>query len=61
MNLKKAHFTKKYQLVLKNWKKKKKVKIFNGDKSKNEIHKNIVDFLNKKRILNKQIPYYYDH
>ena len=38
----------------------KKVKIFDGNKSKNEIHKNIVDFLNKKKILNKQIPYHYE-
>jgi dTMP kinase len=58
---KESSFHKKVSVGFKKLGKKKKVKIFNGDKSKNEIHKNIVDFLNKKRILNKQIPYYYDH
>jgi hypothetical protein len=35
--------------------------VFNGNKGKNEIHKNIVDFLNKKKIFNKQIPYHYEY
>ena len=58
---KESSFHKKVSVGFKKLGKKKKVKIFNGDKSKNEIHKNIVDFLNKKRILNKQIPYCYDN
>ena len=59
--LKDSSFHKKVSEGFKKLKKKKKIKIFNGDKSKNEIHKNIVDFLNKKKLLNKQIPYYYEH
>ena len=58
---KESSFHKKVSVGFKKLEKKKKVKIFNGDKSKNEIHKNIVDFLNKKKIINKQIPYYYDN
>ena len=54
-------FHKKVSIGFQKLKEKKKVEIFSGDKSKNEIHKNIVDFLNKKKILNKQIPYYYEH
>ena len=58
---KESSFHKKVSVGFKKLEKKKKVKIFNGEKSKNEIHKNIVDFLNKKKIINKQIPYYYDN
>ena len=48
---KESSFHQKVSIGFKKLGKKKKVKIFNGDKSKNEIHKNIVDFLNKQRIL----------
>ncbi len=58
--LKDNSFHKKVSFGFKKLREKKKIKIFNGNKSKNEIHKNIVDFLNKKRILNKQIPYHYE-
>jgi thymidylate kinase len=58
---KESSFHQKVSIGFKKLGKKKKVKIFNGDKSKKEIHKNIVDFLNKQRILKKKIPYYYDH
>ena len=44
-------FHKKVSLGFKNLKKKKKIKVINGNYSKNEIHKNIVDFLNKKKYL----------
>ena len=54
-------FHKKVSIGFQKLKEKKKVEIFSGEKSKNEIHKNIVDFLNKKKILNKQIPYYYEY
>jgi len=46
---------------LKKKKKKKKIQVFNGNNSKNEIHKNIVDFLNRKKMFNKQIPYHYEY
>ena len=59
--LKDSLFHKKVSIGFKKLKEKKKVEIFSGDKSKNEIHKNIVDFLNKKKILNKKIPYYYEY
>ena len=36
---------------------KKNVKIFNGHLNKNTIHENIIDFLNKKKIFSKKIPY----
>ena len=53
-------FHKKVSTGFRNLRKVKKVKIFDGNKSKNDVHKNIVDFLNKKKILNKQIPYHYE-
>ena len=54
-------FHKKVSIGFQKLKEKKKVEIFSGDKSKNEVHKNIVDFLNKKKLFNKQIPYYYEY
>ena len=54
-------FHQKVSLGFKNLKKKRKIKVINGNYSKNEIHKNIVDFLNKKKIFNKQIPYHYEY
>ena len=54
-------FHKKVSFGFQKLKEKKKVEIFSGDKSKNEVHKNIVDFLNKKKLFNKQIPYYYEY
>ena len=59
--LKDSLFHKKVSLGFKNLKKKQKIKVFNGNYSKNEIHKNIVDFLNKKKTFNKLIPYHYEH
>ena len=44
-------FHKKVSLGFKTLKKKQKIKVFNGNYSKNEIHKNIVDFLNKKKNI----------
>jgi dTMP kinase len=37
----------------------KKVKIFDGNLDENIIHENIIDFLNKQKITEKKIPYYY--
>ena len=54
-------FQKKVSVGFKKLGKKKNVKIFNGNESKNNVHKNIVDFLNKKRILNKEVPYHYEY
>ncbi|MAI29131.1 MAG: dTMP kinase [Rickettsiales bacterium] len=54
-------FHEKVSFGFKNLKKKKRIKLFNGEKSKNEVHENIVDFLNKKKIFNKKIPYHYEY
>ena len=54
-------YHKKVSFGFKNLRKKKRIKLFNGDKSKNEVHENIVDFLNKKKIFNKKIPYHYEY
>ncbi len=59
--LKNQSFHKKVSVGFQSLKKRKKVKVFDGNKTKNEVHKNIVDFLNYKKILNKKISYHYEY
>ena len=59
--LKDISFHKKVSSGFRNLRKKNKIKLFNGNHSKNEIHRNIVDFINNKKMLNRQIPYHYEY
>ena len=57
--LKTKRFHKKVSAGFRKLSSHKKVKIINGDREIDIVHKNIIDLLNKNKFIKKKIPYYF--